>query len=127
MHNNAKLEIFLTVITVYRCALKLSPLARKDRCCILLEVQKLKSNYYKIRWRLVTQHAKQLVLRDSALQSWESIKTATAVHYKAEHLHQVVNQVLDTYCPLKISYLRCDCDAPLWMTVTLVKIIKARD
>ena len=124
--DSAKLDVILTDIPEYQPAKKLSPLARNDHCCILVEGQQFhKSMYVKREKRLITPERRNSLLSDLASANWEQVLSSATVNEKVAALHNTINQLLDKHCPTRIVKERSD--KPLWMTPSILKLIDAKD
>ena len=123
---NSKLDLVLTDVAEYDSPTKLAPIANNDHCCILLKgVQYHRSNYTKVKKRIVTPERKKDLLTDLASISWDAVLNATNVNDKVLIFHQIITTLLNKHCPEKTVKVRSD--RPPWMTNSILKLIRARD
>ena len=124
--DQAKLDLMLTDVDEYDHPIKLAPISHNDHCCILLEGKQFhRSNYTKVRRRLVTPERKNSLLSDLASESWENVLNTDSIHDKVTNLNSTVTQLLNKHCPERDIKIRAD--RPQWMTSSILKLIKARD
>ena len=67
-----QLELVLTDVPEYDPAVKLSPIGQNDHCCILVKGKEChRSNYTKIKRRLITAERKNALLADWSSTKWD--------------------------------------------------------
>ena len=121
---NTKLDLIMTDIAEYKSAIEVAPIANNDHCTILLKrCPASTSSYVSLKRRLITTELS--VLLDLAKAEWQDVLSLNNIHRIVEALHKTINDILNKHCPFVTIKKRED-KLP-WMSILLVKIVKARD
>ena len=114
---SACLDLIYTDIPEYQKtpAEQLAPLLKNDHCCVFLPhaFQKRRQFHYKLK-RQYSPSVKNRIGVLLAQQSWDSVLHESHVNDKVVKFHQIIDNILDTVCPVKKVRVRDD--DPKWET-----------